>query len=215
MLHVGVESYSGKLINIRVGSSDSVDSLKQLIFEREHIPVSVQCVLFAGRMLQDNARLSDCGIKDGSRMFLLVVGISHRMSGSIMSLFDQLKVSANHHFRVPCSGDDDCAFWQTILRVQKEIFQLRSPLPADETTIRDQYQAIDPEEAGYQCPVCYEVAILHKETQPCKRHSVCARCINELSTRFHDTRDKNLLRCVLCREPPSDQFVHFVDRLIH
>lgn len=71
-----------------VEASDTVDSLKDMIFVKEHIPVHEQCTTFAGRHLEAGRKLTDYNIQRGSTLDLAL-----RLQGG--------------HCQVPCGIFDD------------------------------------------------------------------------------------------------------------
>ncbi|XP_020177594.4 polyubiquitin-like [Aegilops tauschii subsp. strangulata] len=63
MMQIFVKGLTGKTITLQVGSSDTVDSVKVKIYERNHAPFpNVQRLIFAGRQLEGGRTLADSKI---------------------------------------------------------------------------------------------------------------------------------------------------------
>ena len=60
----------GKIITLTVDYSDTVENVKAMINDKEHIPPDKQILLFDGSILQDRYTLSDYDIMDGSTLQL-------------------------------------------------------------------------------------------------------------------------------------------------
>ena len=63
-------SLIGKTITLTIDYSDTVENLKAIINDKEHIPADQQILLFDGRILQDRCTLGDYDIMDGSTLQL-------------------------------------------------------------------------------------------------------------------------------------------------
>jgi ubiquitin-large subunit ribosomal protein L40e len=61
---------------LRVQSSDTIDNVKEKIFDEEKLPVHQQILLFAKKRLEDGRTLADYNIKDKSTIDLI-----HRLVG--------------------------------------------------------------------------------------------------------------------------------------
>uniref|UniRef100_A0A453GS38 Ubiquitin-like domain-containing protein n=6 Tax=Triticinae TaxID=1648030 RepID=A0A453GS38_AEGTS len=62
-MQIFVKGLTGKTITLQVGSSDTVDSVKVKIYERNHAPFpNVQRLIFAGRQLEGGRTLADSKI---------------------------------------------------------------------------------------------------------------------------------------------------------
>ena len=53
-----------------LGAQATVADVKAIIESRQGVPAEDQCVLFAGRQLEDEASLSACGVSDDSQLYV-------------------------------------------------------------------------------------------------------------------------------------------------
>ncbi|XBI68792.1 hypothetical protein VPH35_047945 [Triticum aestivum] len=77
MMQIFVKGITGKTITLQVGSSDTVDSVKVKIYERNHAPFpNVQRLIFAGRQLEGGRTLADSKITKHCTLHLTLGRVS-------------------------------------------------------------------------------------------------------------------------------------------
>ena len=72
MTQIFVKTLTGKCITANIEPTDTVESLKNFIREREGIPNDQQRLVFGGKQLEDNRSLADYNIRKECTVHLVL-----------------------------------------------------------------------------------------------------------------------------------------------
>lgn len=72
MVEIRIRSLTGRIIPVEIELSQRVIDLKEIVEVKEGIPPQQQRFLFAGRQLDDEKTLAECGVVAGSDLHLVL-----------------------------------------------------------------------------------------------------------------------------------------------
>ncbi|MCI4381223.1 hypothetical protein PGIGA_G00249150 [Pangasianodon gigas] len=123
-----VKPLQGKECNVQVTENEKVSTVKELVFERLNIPPHQQRLLYKGKALADEYRLSDYAIGPEAKLNLVVRPTGERNSGAAVSSNSTTTSTSSSS-----SGSTGSGVWQLLSTVLAKHFS-----PADAAKVQEQ-----------------------------------------------------------------------------
>jgi ubiquitin C len=120
-MQIFVKSLTGKTITVEVQPTDSVESVKQKVYEKEGIPADEQRLVFAGKCLEDGRTLSDYNVQKENTIHLVL-----RLKGG-MQIF--VKTLTGKTYTLDVEATD------TVTAVKEKIYEKEGIPPSEQRLI--------------------------------------------------------------------------------
>lgn len=121
-----VKPLQGKECNVQVTENEKVSTVKELVYERLNIPPHQQRLLYKGKALADEYRLSDYAIGPEAKLNLVVRPTGERSGATVSSHSTTTSSSSS-------SGITGSELWQLLSTVLAKHFS-----PADAAKVQEQ-----------------------------------------------------------------------------
>lgn len=126
-----VKPLQGKECNVQVTENEKVSTVKELVFERLNIPPNQQRLLYKGKALADEYRLSDYSIGPEAKLNLVVRPAGERSIGATLS--SSSGSSSGSSSSSSTNTDGSSGVWQLLSTVLAKHFS-----PADAARVQEQ-----------------------------------------------------------------------------